>query len=504
MSTSIYNRGEMIYNGKNGKGLADMLFMGIDVGTQGVRCVVADEKGAVAAAKSVAFAQLNIAEEEGLYEQSPADWRAATETAVRTCTAQLKDIGLDPALIHSISIDGTSGTIVPLDKAFQPLTNGLMYNDPRAKAEAGCVHSAMADHEAKLGLKFGASFSLPRILWFLRQRPDIYERTRVFAHQADYVAGLLCGEYAVSDYSNALKTGYDLIDHCWPEAISAMDIDVDKLPKIVQPGAPVGQVTRQAGEALGLSEKTLVTGGSTDGYASALSAGAVSTGAWASIIGTTFVLKGVTDRLVIDPDGSSYSHRLPSGEWLLGGAGNIGGRCMNLYAQGRSFDELNAESESLIPTGARCYPLTGRGERFPFIDPDFEAFYAGDILGGKLYPAMMEGVGFAERLAFEKMQSLGCAVGDTICTTGGVCRSALWLRIRASILNRTLKVPKVVDAAMGSALLAASAEFGSLDRAARAMIQYDRTVEPDPALAERYDEIYHRFISDLKRHTRAL
>ena len=56
-----------------------MLFMGIDVGTQGVRCVVSDENGALAAAKSVAFARLNIAAQSGLYEQSPADWRAAAE-----------------------------------------------------------------------------------------------------------------------------------------------------------------------------------------------------------------------------------------------------------------------------------------------------------------------------------------------------------------------------------------------------------------------------------------
>ena len=153
-----------------------MLFMGIDVGTQGVRCVVSDEQGNLAAAKSVAFAQMNIAQERGLYEQSPADWKNAAEEAIRACTAQLKDAGTDPAEIRSISIDATSGTIVPLDRDFQPLTNGLMYNDPRAKAEAAAVHAAMGAHEKKLGLKFGASFSLPRVLWFLKQRPEIYEK----------------------------------------------------------------------------------------------------------------------------------------------------------------------------------------------------------------------------------------------------------------------------------------------------------------------------------------
>ena len=108
-------------------------------------------------------------------------------------------------------------------------------------------------------------------------------------------------------------------------------------------------------------------------------------------------------------------------------------------------------------------------------------------------------MGFAERLAYDRMQKLGCPVGDVIFTAGGACRSALWLRIRASILNRQLKVPKLVDAAMGSALLAASASMGGLEAAADAMIGYAAEVDPDPALTGPYEEIYARFLEDVRR-----
>lgn len=478
-----------------------MLFMGIDVGTQGVRCVVSDAGGHVCAAKSIAFQSINVAQTEGWYEQSPADWQRAMEAAILDCVSQLKNAGLSPERIRAISIDGTSGTIVPLDAAHRPLTNGIMYNDPRARTQAARVHEAMAGHEKKLGLKFGASFSLPRILWIRDCMPEVYGAASVFAHQADYMAGLLCGEYAVSDYSNALKTGYDLIDGRWPEPIAGeLGLDLSKFPRIVRPGAPIANVSREAAQRLGLSTGTQVVGGSTDGYASALAAGAVRTGNWASIIGTTFVLKGVTSALVIDPNGSSYSHMLPSGEWLLGGASNIGGRCLNACAAGQSFDALNAASEGLIPTGVRCYPLTEKGERFPFVQPDCLPFYIGDIWNGRLYPALMEGVGFAEKLAFDRMIRLGCSVGDEIYTTGGACRSDLWLRIRASILNRQLKIPTVVDAAMGSALLAASAHLGGLEAAATAMIRYDRMVPPDRSLVEPYAETYAKFVEDIRRN----
>ena len=473
-----------------------MLFMGIDVGTQGVRCVISDEKGYLAAACSSPFEKLNIAEHEGWYEQAPSAWIAAAEAAIGGCMKEISD----PDEIISISIDGTSGTILALDENNMPLTNGIMYNDPRAASQAKRIHETMGHIEKKMGYKFGASFSLPRVLWIHDELPEIYAKARVIAHQADYIAGMLCGRYDVSDYSNALKTGYDLIEGKWFEEYeTVLGLDLAKFPKVIAPGAEIAHVSAEAAAKFGLSEKTVVTGGSTDGYASALAAGAVGAGKWASIIGTTFVLKGATSRLIIDPNGSSYSHMLPSGEWMLGGAANLGGRVLNGARGGKSFDEMNEISAALIPTGVRCYPLTGRGERFPFVKGDCEAFYLGDVTGGRLYPAIMEGVGFAERFAFDRMVSLGCELGDVIYTTGGACRSELWLKIRASILNKTLMVPEVVDAAMGSALLAASGHFGSLEKAAESMIRYARTVEPDAVLAEKYEEIYQKFRGDMAR-----
>ena len=116
-----------------------MYYMGIDVGTQGARCVVVDEKGAVAAAKSVPFEVLNISTTEGWYEQSPAHWQAAAEGAITDCVRQVRAAGIGPEAIRAISIDGTSGTVVPLNEDHVPLTNGIMYNDPRARDRKSVV-----------------------------------------------------------------------------------------------------------------------------------------------------------------------------------------------------------------------------------------------------------------------------------------------------------------------------------------------------------------------------
>ncbi|MGI6776466.1 MAG: FGGY-family carbohydrate kinase [Acetivibrionales bacterium] len=478
-----------------------MLFMGIDVGTQGVRAIAANEAGKAEASASVSFHSLNLADIPGHYEQSPETWWNSTAKAIVSVVTELKNKGFKSSDIVAISIDGTSGTILPIGKDNRPLLNGIMYNDMRSKAETDIVRSLSASHEEKMGLRFNSSFALPKILWIKNNMPNIYENARLIIHQADYIAGKLCGEYGVSDYSNSLKTGYDLIDNCWPEYIEELGLDRTKLPDIVAPGEVIGKVSKEAAEELGLSTDTRVVAGATDGYASALAAGAVHVGSWATIIGTTLVLKGVSQYIMIDKTGGSYCHKLPSGSWMVGGASNVGGHCLNNRFDKDQFKFLDQSVEALSPTGVLIYPLTGKGERYPFVDPDAQEFIVGDISDERvLYTALMEGVGYVERLSYDLSIRMGCTIGDVIYTSGGACRSDGWLRIRASIMNRAMKVPAVVDAAMGSAMLAASKTcYSNLEQAADNMITFAKTVEPVKEKVKIYDELYFAFYEECKK-----
>lgn len=471
-----------------------MLFMGVDVGTQGVRTIAADEKGNIAAKKSVTFAKINEASEPGLYEQKAEIWWKAAVESISDTVDQLKKSGHRPEEIQAIAVDGTSGTILPIDRSGRPLSNALMYNDNRAAGYVDEIRKYAAQHEQKLGLRFNASFSLPRILWLKKERPALYESCWKIVHQTDYIVGMLCGEFGISDYSNSLKTGYDLIDEKWPSFFSDLDIEVSKLPEIIKPGGTIGKVSAAAAEKLGLSVSTLVVAGATDGYASALAAGACRVGDWASIIGTTLVLKGVSRDIVIDSAGAAYCHKLPTGAWLVGGASNVGGRCLNVRFSTERFLELNQTVDQLTPTGVLIYPLTAQGERYPFIDPNAREFILGDVSDERvLYTALMEGVGYAERLSYELLMKSGCEVGSEIYTTGGACKSEEWLRIRAGIMNRALKIPSTVDAAMGMVLIAATSYFGDLSLAAERMLTFAKIVEPEKDHVKRYDELYCAF-----------
>jgi xylulokinase len=478
-----------------------MIVMGIDIGTQGARAVACTTDGCVLAAHNVGFDALNIAQNAAFREQHAPDWWAAARQAIGVVVSRLKSEGFGADAIKAISIDGTSGTVLPVDAGGTPLTNALMYNDRRAGKEAAAIGAVASTLEQKLGYKFNASFALPKILWLKSHMPHIFDSAAAFIHQADYIVGCLTGEYRVSDYSNALKTGYDLIDSTWPDFLGSLGLDAAKLPRVEAPGRVIARVNTKAAEETGLAAGTPVAAGASDGYASALAAGTVNPGDWATIIGTTMVLKGVTTQLVHDNKGRIYSHRHPQGYWMPGGASNIGGRCLTERFGASRFDELNRCVAAYTPTGIAVYPLTGTGERFPFLNAD--ALYFESRLpknDAELYTAMMEGVSYAERLSFDMLAGLGCDMKDEIFTAGGACKSDAWLQMRASVLGKRIKVPQETDAAMGAALLAATAAEGvTLGVASRHMITIKKRVEPDMTMKARYDDGYQHFISELKK-----
>ncbi len=476
-----------------------MILLGVDVGTQGARALACDPQGAVLAQAAEPFPSTAADEQPaGWFEQHPDDWWRAAAACLRQVVAQLARDGRASAEIAGLAVASTSGSVCLVDAAGRPQGPALMYNDARAVAEAEEVSTAGATLEAKLGYRFASSYALPKLLWLKRHRPAQFEGARHFLSPTDFIVGCLCGRFDVSDYNNALKTGFDLVDGCWPEFIERdLGIPRERLPQVVAPGTPVGEVSNQAAAATGLTAGTPVLAGMTDGCAAQVSTGAVAPGAWNSTLGTTLVLKGVTRQLVRDPLGRIYCHRHPDGYWLPGGASNVGGECVAQRFPAAHLERLNAAALTHAPSDLVIYPLLGRGERFPFVRPGAEGFTLGrakDVGEESLYTAYLEGVGYVERLAYEVVQKLGAEVSDAVYVAGGATSSQAWLQLRADILGRVLRVPRTGGSAMGAAIVAAAGTlYGGIVPAAQAMVQIVAQVEPRPNLRTAYDERYARF-----------
>ena len=241
--------------------------LGMDVGTSGVRCLVVDKVGRVVAQGSSPLPAPKV--EVLRHEQDAELWWTGTTDALKRTFKDLKANGGRPENILSLCIAATSGTIVPVDETLKPLRLGIMYNDVRAHEEAEQLNTLGEERLVKLGYRFNASFGLAKILWLIQNEPDVMEKAYCVVHQADFITSRLCeapNRYGMclSDESNALKSGYDIVARCWPEYISKTGIDMTKLPEIKKIGQPLGTVSKDVAKDLGLNPECVIVGGMTD------------------------------------------------------------------------------------------------------------------------------------------------------------------------------------------------------------------------------------------------
>ncbi|NSC24965.1 carbohydrate kinase, partial [Streptomyces albus subsp. chlorinus] len=298
---------------------------------------------------------------------------------------------------------------------------------------------------------------------------------------------------------HALKTGYDPLRGEWPdEVLDALGIPASWLPPVQPPGTSVGTVCAGAAAETGLPEGCEVRLGMTDGCAGQLATGAVAPGQFVGVLGTTYVLKGVTRRLVTDPSGALYSHRHPDGWWLPGGASNTGGEAL-AHRDAERLPALDAAAGARGPASCVSYPLRREGERFPFVAGAARGFTLGTPADdADRHRADLEGVAFLERLALERVQALGVPVSAPLHAAGGASRSRLWTRIRATTLGMPLRVVPHAETALGAALLAATGTLHpSLEEAAAAMTSDGHLVDPLPGEKAALDDSYGRFVQEL-------
>jgi sugar (pentulose or hexulose) kinase len=465
------------------------LTIGVDLGTQSVRVVLVEEDGTV-----VGFGSTPLSSEgsdEVRHEQDPETWWEAVILATREVGGDLRG-----AEVAGLAICSTSGTILLADEEGRPLTSAIMYNDGRSSEEARIAQEAGEEVWDSLGYRISGSYALPRLLWFLKN--GFGEGASRMMHQADFVASRLAGEPVATDWSHALKTGYDLVNDRWPEKVmERLEIPLEILPSAVRPGTQIGEVGRSAAEHTGIRVGTPIRAGMTDSCAAQIAAGALEEGCWNSVLGTTLALKGVTRELLRDPSGSVYCHRHPDHGWLPGGASSTGAGIISDMFRDRDLEELNEKAERRGPSTTVIYPLASKGERFPFANPDARSFWIGEPEDETdRFRAVLEGVAFVERLCFVYLESLGASLSGPVSATGGGAKSRLWSQIRADVLGVPVTVPRWAEGSVGMAILACAGD-GSVAQAATKMSQTLWEFEPGDTngkLAKNFERLMSAFV----------
>lgn len=478
------------------------LFLGLDLGAAGARAVLADAAGAlVADAFSPLPPEAVWRGGNGEHEQDPQGWWTAARHAIDRAVAVARGSGLPPERIRAMAVSATSGTLALVDGAGMPVGRALMHDDPRGGDLAGELNRAGEELVAKMGVRFNASFGLVKIAYLATRDPGRLEQAARVVHAADFIAARLTGRYGVTDWTSALKTGFDAVDGCWPAFLgTSLNVPREKLPDVLRPGELIGNAEAAGAHEAGLAPSTLVVAGMTDGCAAQLGAGAVSPGAACASLGTTLTLRGVTRDLRRDPKGRVHSDRHPEGFWLPAGSSRTGGGALEREFAWSAIPLLDERVASRLPTKGLVYPLLGRGERFPIVRNDLETWWIEPVEDKtERFGAMLEGAAYVERMGYEVLRGLGVDIEGPIRTHGGGTQSAPWLAVRASVLNRPLEVPAHGSAAFGMAVLAAAhATRRSLEQAAAAMVRVRTRVEPRADWVAAYEERYRRFEAALK------
>ncbi|RFC67167.1 MULTISPECIES: FGGY-family carbohydrate kinase [Mesorhizobium] len=413
--------------------MSEAVVIGIDIGTSGARAVAMN-------AERIVVAQTSAPYDAGNTVRDPKKWWAAVSDAL---SALLYEIPRDS--VRAIAVDGTSGTVLPIDSAGQPLAEPLMYND--AVADRSLLDRIKKFAPADSGAH-GATSGLAKALKFL----DVSGLHRI-VHQADWIAGNLSGRFDLTDENNALKTGYDPIERRWPEWIAHAGVPVELLPEVREPGSMFGPISANAAREFGLPAETLIVAGTTDGCASFLATGANRPGDGVTALGSSLTLKLLSDRPIFAPSYGIYSHRIGD-MWLAGGASNSGGRVLAKFFDTAALQSLSSRIDPQQPTGLDYYPLLEKGERFPVADPDLaprmEPHPGDDAL---FLQGLFEGTAAIEKLGYRRLSELGAPPLASLRSVGGGAVNSAWTAIRQSALGVPFLEAASTEAAAGTARL---------------------------------------------------
>ena len=487
--------------------MAAPVFLGIDVGTSGVKAILVERAGDVIASATSPLT-LNTPR-PGWAEQHPHAWWNASIAAIRTVLAQrphthVAAIGISGQMHSSVFLDGEGEVIRP----------ALLWCDGRTTAECAEIVERVGGETVLRDLVCNPAlegFTLPKVLWLRNHEPASFERLAKVVLAKDYIRYRLTGALACepSDASGTLM--FDPRHGRWSaEIMRAVGLDIALLPDVGASAAMLGHADAAAASLTGLAEGTPVVGGGADNACGAAGVGAVMPGEAVASWGTSGTVLAPVTAPAIDARlrVHTFCHVAPA-TWYVMGVVLSAGSAFAWYrdqlaaADGDSRDaastRLDEEAAALTPgaNGITFLPYL-QGERTPHRDAALRGALVGLSLAhtrAHITRAVLEGVCFALRDSLAILQEMGLAP-DRLLLTGGGAKSTFLRRLQADVFGLPVSTANREEGpAYGAALLAAvgAGEFSDLAAACRATLQRSEPMLPDAGASRQYEVAYRRF-----------
>lgn len=473
------------------------MYLGIDLGTSGVKTILMDENQKVLASKSASIAVSRP--HPGWSEQNAEDWWTATQ---QTIDALRADRPGQMTAVKGIGLSGHMHGATLLDASDNVLRPCILWNDGRSDAECAELEKAEPALRTISGNIAMAGFTAPKVQWVRNNEPEIYNKTAKVLLPKDYLRLRLTGDY-VGEMSDAAGTLWlDVGARDWSDGLlDATGLNRSHMPSLVEGSAPSGTLRPELASRWGMAKPPVVAGGGGDNAASACGVGTIAPGSAFVSLGTSGVLFASNAKFSPNTANAvhAFCHAVPR-TWHQMGVILAATDCLEWLSSvtGKGAAELSAmvPEEGLEATSALFLPYLG-GERTPHNDVAMRAAFVGlahETDTATMAQAVLEGVAFAFRDCFEALKEAGTDISRATAVGGG-SRSKAWLKIIASALNIEIDIPEEGDfgAALGAARLGVCAATGADPVEVCAPPPMTDCVSPDRALNEAYEESYVKY-----------
>jgi xylulokinase len=438
------------------------------------------------------------------------------------------EAGLKRGQVKAICICSQGETFMLLDGNGDPLDKATVWLDNRASEETAEIDRIFGREETfhRTGQQeIVTTWSACKLLWYKRNRPDVFSRIHRVAFVEDYLVYRLTGKHE-TEFSLLPSTLLFNIQALswWPEMLEFLGISEEQLPVLRQSGTVVGEISPHLKKDLGFADDAVVITGAMDQIAGLVGAGNIAPGKVTETTGTAMAIGVTTDRPVYDPSMAipCYIHAV-EGKYVLLPWIQTAGIVLRWFRDAlfldsstplsnevglkRAYGRLTELAAVVAPgsDGLLLLPFLG-GAGTPEFDSNAKGVFYGLRLShtrGHFVRAILEAIAYTLRRNIDKLEELGIRVRE-VASLGGAARSDLWCQIKADVLQRPITRPATEEtASLGLAILAAKAlgRIDSLEEGIEMAAGAERVFQPDPGLADIYQSCldqYQRVYQSLK------
>lgn len=468
------------------------MYLGLDLGTSGLKGVVIDDDQNVAA---VAEAPLSVLRpQEGWSEQVPAEWIAAVERVLDELSSKIT-----MSRVQGIGLSGQMHGATVLDESDEVLRPSILWNDTRSSVEASEMDADPVWRSTSGNIVF-PGFTAPKLKWMQTHEPNLFDGVHKVLLPKDYVRLWLTGEY-ISDMSDSAGTSWlDPATRDWSDTLLGLsNLDRGQMPSLVEGSDPGGKLREEIASRWGFSSDVVVAGGGGDNAASGIGVGVIHAGQAFVSLGTSGVLFAATESYAPAPETAvhTFCHALP-GKWHQMGVVLSAADSLNWFADllDSKSAELTEELDVLEAPGKAIFLPHLGGERTPLNDADIRGAFIGlEHATGRREAtrAVIEGIAFSLCDCRDALAATGTEINGLLAVGGG-SRSEYWLKVLATALDVPIQLPEAGDfgGAFGAARLGLMAATGAGSEVAQ-QPPIAKTIEPDASLTSAFSEAHHRY-----------